>query len=151
MYSKIFISIIAIVGVVTCLTVWWWYMHRYTKISPIENQTQNAIFYITLGYTGDLGGAPVISPRDNMTRVTINNVPLYFNDKQLDKVKEVGRVPTCTVGRPLIRVSAAVTLTKESGWSEPIPGEEEGFSKESYELSLNKIHGISVRDKPCKE
>lgn len=151
MYSKILISTILIVCAAVGIVVWWWYMYRYTKILPIENKIQNAVFYITLGYTGDLGSAPVISPRDNMTRVTINNVPLYFNDKQLDEVKEVGRMPACIVGRPLIRVSAAVTLTKESGWSEPIPGEEEGFSKEFYQLSLNKIHSISVRAKPCKE
>lgn len=126
------------------------YLHSrylYTSVLPTE-KPQDAIFYIAEGYTGGLDSVPLVLPKDNSTIVTVNGLQVYFDNSASWQSATSGAEPTCTVGRPKIRINANITLTKATTWPSVV-GADKMEPVEYYLAHVNKIHNVSIRYQGC--
>lgn len=106
---------------------------------------QDAVFYLEVGWTGGMGSARVV---DDNGPVFFDNYPVFLQE---DKVEEIlsmgGGLPDCVVGKPLIKVSARIMLTKTSDirYSTPVPE-----TVTYYEARINNINDVVIKAEECR-
>jgi hypothetical protein len=123
---------------------------KVTVATPIKfsftTNSQDAVFYISRGWTGGFGEAVLDAPGGTVEQ--FNGTAIYINSEMARQIYAIGKLPECYVGRPTIKVSARIKLALKTGVNSSI----EDAPKESYyEAVVEKLSGVYVEAEECKD
>ena len=115
------------------------------KLSLTKN-FQDAVFYISRGWTGGFGEAVLDAPGGTVKQ--FNGTSIYIHSEMAKQIYAMGKLPECYVGRPVIKVSARIKLALKTGVNSSI----EAAPEESYyEAVVEKLSGVYVAAEECKD
>lgn len=123
---------------------------KVTAATPVKfnlaTNPQDAIFYISRGWTGGFGEAVLDAPGGTVKQ--FDDIPIYINSKAAKQIYTMGKLPECYVGRPTLKVSARIKLTYKTGINSSI---EEAPEESYYEAVVEKLYGVYASAEECKD
>lgn len=108
---------------------------------------QDALFYICTGWTGGAGSAPIVDVRTGRVK-NWEGMPLFLEEGQVDRVLQLGQMPDCYVGTPVILVAATIRLTQSSRRVHSIPS---APRRRCCEARVEQLHAVTIWADPCED
>lgn len=117
----------------------------------LTDQPQEAVFWLGNSWVGGMGSYPIL--RDGRRgQVQFNGLPVFLNNDDAKKIM-ADRFPNCSVGTPLIIMSANITLEELTKTNFSIEPDENGKQpKQSfYSAKINKLNDLLIQVEECKD
>ena len=117
----------------------------------LTEQSQDAVFRIRTGWTGGMGSFPIMDEENRPQQY--NDLAIYLDDVQAQKILEDNKMPGCWVGTPLIKISANITLEPQMGTNYSIPPDDNGKqpTESYYSAKINKIYEVLIKAEKCAD
>lgn len=117
----------------------------------LTTEKQEAIFRIGIGWVGGMGGYPIFTPGESRP-VQVNNLPVYLADSEAKELL-AGKMPSCVVGTPLVKIWADISLEEKEEENYSIEPDESGNSptEKYYVAHVVKEYDVLVLAEECED